>query len=109
MAWETRRNGRRYYYRSKRVGGRVVKEYLGGGAWINSMLWLEGRDRERAAEEQAQSKAERAKADELDAAVVEFCRFVDEVTREALTAAGYHRHDRGQWRKRRRNGEDGVR
>jgi hypothetical protein len=28
-AWETRRNGRRYFYTARRVNGRVVKEYMG--------------------------------------------------------------------------------
>lgn len=30
MAWEQRGN-RRYYYRAKKIGGRVVKHYLGAG------------------------------------------------------------------------------
>ena len=31
MAWERRKPGR-YFYRSRRVGGRVVKDYFGQGA-----------------------------------------------------------------------------
>ena len=36
MSWETRRNGLRYYYEARKVGGKVVKTYVGSEAteWV---------------------------------------------------------------------------
>jgi hypothetical protein len=31
MAWDTRKNNRKYYYRSKRCGNTVSRAYFGGG------------------------------------------------------------------------------
>ena len=36
MSWETRPNGRRYYTRTRRINGRVVRIYIGGGAKGNA-------------------------------------------------------------------------
>lgn len=100
MAWETRRGGR-YYYRSRRMGGRVAKEYLGRGPLAElAAAWAEG-DR---ADREAQLEADRRRRGELDDVaqqVGEVCQAVDDVAAAWLTLAGYHRHDRGEWRKRR--------
>jgi predicted nucleic acid-binding protein len=100
MAWKTV-NGRRYYYRSKREGGRVVTEYVGTGEVARLLSQLDTIDRdEREAERQAE-RAERERFDAEDRAVAVWCKDVEAVARVALGAAGYHRHKRGEWRQRR--------
>lgn len=101
MAWETRK-GRAYYYRSVRENGRVVKEYVGCAAWVGALAHLEARDREKADEERAQIRADLARWDALDRTLSGTIEEAKALVRLTLTAAGYHRHDRGAWRKKRR-------
>jgi len=103
LGWERRGSGR-YYYRSERDGERVVKRYFGMGELAAAIAGLEALDRERQEEKRAQDKAERDRLDALDHSVADLSRAVDTVLTEVLTAAGYHRHDRGAWRKRRHKG-----
>ncbi len=101
MAWETRKRGGAYYYRARRVGGRVVKEYLGTGPLGELAALLTEEDRaERLAKAQA-DRRRRAELDDVAQQVGEVCQAVDDVAAAWLTLAGYHRHDRGAWRKRR--------
>jgi hypothetical protein len=101
MAWETRRGGRRYYYRSVRRGGRVEKEYLGGAPWVDAAARLEEMDRERREWERFEQRAEEERLAAATAPLAEFCAAVELLARVELLAAGYHRHDRGAWRRRR--------
>lgn len=82
-----------YSYRSIRRGGRVLTEYLGTGPL--AQLLSQQREAER-----ARVRAERQADAERTRLVVEWSRWVDGVVRTALEAAGYHRHERGEWRKR---------
>jgi hypothetical protein len=97
MSWETRRNGNRYYYRSRRQDGRVVREYVGGGE--------KGR---RAAEADAAARDSREQAakllaeknrpvDGLAAHLDVFGKIVDQLVTCQLLCAGWRRHHRG-WR-----------
>ncbi len=106
MAWETRGNGT-YYYRSVRVGGRVVKEYAGGG--LMGLLGAEF-DEERREERAARcehERAERERWDTLEAPADELDELTDALAGVALALAGYRRHDRGEWRRRRVRLNDG--
>ena len=99
MSWEQRGN-RTYYYRSRKIAGRVVKEYVGGG--LAGML-AEQEDEARRRKRDAECVALQADRDAFEAAVAAhdaFARAADALMTAALVAAGYHRHDRGQWRKR---------
>jgi hypothetical protein len=101
MAWETRHGGRRYYYRSHRVGQRVLKEYLGGEG-VGDVA--EEIDVERRAARDADRERERQllrEFDETEGPLSTLDAIAETVSRLALEAAGYHRHHRGEWRKRR--------
>ena len=106
MGWETRERGGQYYTRSRRVGGRVVREYVGCGplAELAASLDEAGR-RERAA---ARERARRAEARDAPAvaALAELGRLLDGLAAAFLIGAGYRRHHRGEWR-RRRDGNEG--
>ena len=100
MGWEER-GGASYYYTAERVGRRVVKQYVGSGpvAEYAALLAAETRAKRRHAAEAA--KRERDELAALDAALAPLDELADALTAAVLFAAGYHRHHRGSWRKRR--------
>ena len=120
MAWETRERGTRYYTRSYRdEDGRVVREYIGGGAWLDmrAQLWPGARDthardvdrffagqaRDPVAALIARDETGLAlleQADRLAAPVSELCETADVLLQAHLVAAGYARH-KGEWRLKR--------
>jgi hypothetical protein len=97
MAW----NRRGYYRRSHWVDGRTVTEYVGAGEVGERAAQLDAVERECLAVRQVAERIEREKHAAHDALLEEFCKLVDQLAHAALLAAGYHRHDRGKWRKRR--------
>ena len=100
MAWELRGN-RSYYYRSVRRGRRVVKEYCGTGRVAELCAQLDALARERRADERQDRTVERDRLGALEAQTVELIQLTDALVAATLTVAGYHRHDRGAWRRRR--------
>jgi hypothetical protein len=100
MAWESRNGRGRYYTRSHRENGRIVREYVGTGETAERIAALDAAHRATREAERAALRAEREAALALDAELASLHRTVDILTRGALLAAGFERHKR-QWRKRR--------
>src|SRR5919112_522536 len=101
MGWETRRGAGRYYARSRKVNGRVVREYVGTGlvAELAAQQDAEARAEKLAEREQLQHEVTRWTA--TSAPLTQLSQLLDGLTPAALIAAGYHQHHRGAWRKRR--------
>src|SRR5438552_15009142 len=101
MGWEGRARGGTYYTRSKRINGRVHREYLGGGliGLLSALI-----DEERRAERQTKARAcqvEQARIEEAERTLERLTQMSMEVTRGVLQVAGYRQHHRGDWRRRR--------
>ena len=99
MGWERGR----YYTRSRKVDGRVVREYIGSGYDAELIARLEALRREEREEERAARQAERAELNALDAPLDRLFQETELLARAALVAAGFRQHKRGEWRKRRGN------
>jgi hypothetical protein len=100
VSWETRKGSGRYYTRSFRRNGRMVREYVGGGltgelAARNDELKREKRRQEREAREK-----ERAELAAVSQVLAALAALSEAQMREGLEARGYHYH-KGEWRKRR--------
>lgn len=97
MPWELRR-GREYYYRARRVQGRVVKQYLGSGDKAQAA----------AAEDAVRREAKQQtlhRRRQTDAALAAWNRqldpywaLADRLLGLALAVHGYYRR-RGEWRR----------
>jgi hypothetical protein len=100
MAWVVR-GCRRYYYRSRRVGGRVRGQYIGVGPVAELMARADALTRavRRARARALQDK--QVRWTKAEAPLLQLDRLAGLLVAAALAAAGYHRHDRGHWRKRR--------
>jgi len=104
MAWERRERGGLYYTRSRKVNGKVVREYLGGGGLGKIAARMDAEERRRREEETAAWREERERLEELAGLVDELCEDIEIIARSALIAAGFRRHKRGDWRRKREQG-----
>ena len=101
MAWESRNGRGRYYTRSRKVNGRVVREYLGTSPHAELMAAIDAGRREVRQAKAAAERLERENWGAMDAEVKTLCALAEALAARSLEAAGYHRHKRGEWRRRR--------
>lgn len=97
MGWERGR----YYTRSRKVDGRVVREYVGIGEIAQLSAELDAAERADHLAERAERNAEKSELEALETQIRKLTELVDLAGHAALAAAGYHLHNRGEWRKRR--------
>jgi hypothetical protein len=100
MAWKTI-NGRRYYYKSKRVGSRVETAYFGAGESGSLMARIAEFERLEKAVDRWAEREEREESDTEEQAIAEWFGDVEAVADAAMVEAGFHKH-KGQWRRQRR-------
>jgi hypothetical protein len=97
MAWDSRG----YYYRSRKVNGRVVREYVGCGRVAELAAQLDTLKREQRLLDALALRQEKDELNALEGDLNALDETTDLLARAALLAAGYHQHNRGEWRKRR--------
>ena len=91
----------RYWYRSRRVGDRVVSVYLGADEAGALQAEIDNAEQRQARAERERERAGQDEARAVQVALADLARASDELVAAVLTAAGYHRHQRGTWRRRR--------
>jgi len=99
MGWEKRR-GKEYYYRKRRIGDRVLSEYVGTGPAAEAAAAIDELERLAQEEERQLFRQERERQRAIDGAVDRACLLARHLIHAALLLNGYHMH-RGEWRKRR--------
>jgi hypothetical protein len=101
MGWERRGGRGRYYTRSRKVDGRVVREYVGTGLLGELAARQDARARAERLAERERLQAEETRWAAVAAPLDELSQLLDGLMAASLIAAGYHQHHRGAWRKRR--------
>jgi hypothetical protein len=103
MGWDRGR----YYTRSRKVNGRVVREYIGTGPAAELAARMDALERESRRLKAQETRRQQDDLDALDAKLEILCERADLVARAALLAAGFHQHKRGEWRRKRERDRPG--
>ncbi len=96
MAWK---NG--YYYRNKRIGGKVVTEYIGNDLYAHLAQLQDDEQRQDAQERRQEWKAIVDADKQLDAQLDSLTEIVNAYAGAVLLVSGYHVSANRVWRKKR--------
>ena len=103
MGWEIRGNNS-YYYRKKRISGKVVSEYVGRGLVAQEIASMDLAKRLEENKGIVTTIQERNELQLLDQQITQVSSFIKQILEEVLITSGFHKH-KGQWRKV-RNGKN---
>lgn len=101
MGWEMRR-GRRVYYRSVREGQTVRHVYFGSGPAATAAAAEDERRRSERQTRRLDRERQRREWAEVWRPLRNLADVTTVLLHARLLAEGFHRHDRGRWRKRRK-------
>lgn len=101
MALESHGEGTVYYYRSRRAGRRVRKEYVAAGLHAVAASDAAEQARMERRAERDERRAALAAFEAEEAGLDDLCQRTETLVRATLLGAGYRQHDRGDWRRRR--------
>jgi hypothetical protein len=96
VAWK---NG--YYYRNKRIGGKVVTEYIGNDLYAHLAQLQDDEQRQDAQERRQEWKAIVDADKQLDAQLDSLTEIVNAYAGAVLLVSGYHVSANRVWRKKR--------
>ncbi len=101
MAWEYRGSSS-YYYRKKRIGKKVVSEYIGKGPLVEEMARADTEEREKSKQDDEKQKLmqDRDVMDSLSFQADQADSMIRRIVNGVLIISGYHKH-KGQWRRKR--------
>jgi hypothetical protein len=91
VAWEKRERGGRYYTRSRKESGRVVREYVGTGPVAELAASMDALERQRREDEARTWRAEQERIEALTAPVEELCDAAELLARAALVCCQWPR------------------
>ena len=100
-----KRNGRVYYYKSRRDGEKVRKVYVGAGDFAHLAAQLDEAERLKREEETTRWRKEKERLEASAAFVKELEGAAEILTRAQLLMAGFHKH-KGEWRRLRESTRD---
>lgn len=99
MAWESRGN-RSYFYKKKRVGGKIKSVYIGAGDYAMLSHELEDARRNEAKIEKEKQQRRRTKTETIDEQINEISALNQSLVNSLFLLNGFYPHKR-QWRKKR--------
>jgi len=100
MSWEKRNGTGAYYTTSRRVNGRVVREYIGKGILGEIAHKQDLILRSESSVERESLELQKVEHAALLSDIDSFCDFAECIANGFLVLSGFHKHKRGEWRRR---------